>query len=1515
MQHPLHHPNKQTTTSKPAKGDRTKKAKLRRRIIILFLALCTVPITAILLTRTPVLKQVALASIENALDCVATAKSVRLSPNGTLTFEQLELTNPKLNNDAASFFYAEQLDVKPEWTSLTGDSVRFQRVQIREPIITISIDDQNTLNLAGLKPPSGGASTAYPDLTFTNATIQFAEHTNDNYKVLTTVNMDGKLKADPSAPRIHHLELKQIDLQPDESHAVLTGTLDSRTGELDILLQNVDIQQWSSNAAPTHLRDLWSRMNVQGRIDSAELQFDPRTTTLSTIIRPEGITLALPIKLPDEIYQNSPCGLTPSQAREFIELNDVSGTLEFTNVKDVPDTPVGLLADITGSLQGVPAKISLEYRGTDINAPFTTSIQVGPTEFRNPCEIISFAPNIAVEIYDRFAGRDGDGFKPTGIIQASVDLDRLSPGADIKYDGRVDISEGKARFETVPYLFEQVNGSVTFNTERVEILPFTAVAQSGAKLEVSGSIVPPGDGAQVDIAIGINEMPVDREFISNLPDSRRPLVESIISYEEHDRLVREGFVQTAQIRTARLAAYQQLTQSISQLQRINPDDPEIADLIARAEALRERANVPVFEPTGTADLQVTVHRPMGMESTYSTTIIASLKDLALLPKPFPYPAVASNVELTISPTGISLQPATLIGLSGAKGNLYGTVTTANNQQTVIPDVTIDAGEVPVDALLIQALPGEPYREPTESVFEQIFPVIEDQAVEVEDLGPIEFSVQRFLTTLNIDGKVNAKTKLRTSTANEDDLGFTTTVTLNDITASPQGTQHPLQNLSGTLTITERDFKAPDIQATIDEAKITAVVNANFPETTDAAQPVTELSVQLSAIGIDVKQRFEAFLHTIEPARAEPIEDLRERFDPSGTLDVEIDLALIGDQTDYTIQMTNARCIRYNAFGGRVSVTQTANIPSKAILTPDRVSIEQSTGEFRYVEQTGTHSDSALDESESQGTVTFKGQYPTLLLEQYQAPTELNIQVQRADFASTFVQNIAESVAPALAAWLEDVQFEGQGSAQINVTARNPTEPVVDGSLHPTNVKLVQRGTLIELNEIDADIALNAIGGPVVIRSASSSSINQLSFKGNWIRDLSRGVPFGVQGHLDATNASVTDDVLAALPLAAETAVRALEISEDTTLNISNATIDYLVPTSVPGAPPESGFDGQVQFSNANFLAGLNFTDATGTAHIRVTTDESAVAPEVEIDADINTLTLEPVSINNAYIKLRSPKNDPSFYIPTIEATAHNGVAAGNAAVFSTPDPSNPSRFVIDLTFTNIDTAALLEDLGIEDQTTEPNTPYQRGILDGAVSIQGIVGDINSRSGRLVLRAQRYRQRTRTEEQSTQASQQYAFPQNAIIDIPQIRIVVNAVLATSKPPFVVPAVATLVGAPAEIVEFAYAQANIIGPRIAFSDISLETKSTAIKGAGDITLPQQALNLRFTSFELTAAPIISEWVRGVRDQFIAVEISGTLEEPKIEPKFFKAGGEFLDAIFLGREPRNLSQDTPPPPQATR
>ena len=41
----------------------------------------------------------------------------------------------------------------------------------------------------------------------------------------------------------------------------------------------------------------------------------------------------------------------------------------------------------------------------------------------------------------------------------------------------------------------------------------------------------------------------------------------------------------------------------------------------------------------------------------------------------------------------------------------------------VPDISIDAGQVPVDALLIQALPGEPYREPTEDAFNITVPSV------------------------------------------------------------------------------------------------------------------------------------------------------------------------------------------------------------------------------------------------------------------------------------------------------------------------------------------------------------------------------------------------------------------------------------------------------------------------------------------------------------------------------------------------------------------------------------------------------------------------------------------------------------------------------------------------------------------------------------------------------------------------------------------------------------------------
>jgi len=256
-------PKPTTSTQQPP----PKSRKRRRAIIIGFLLLLTIPIGTIALTRTPLLKSIALSSIEDALGCEATARAVRLSANGTLTFEQLQLSNPNLDSAAAVFFYAERLDVRPEWTSLTGNAVRFQRVQITDPIITLSIDKQNRLNLEGFTPPTGGGTTtaAYPDVTFNNATVQFAEHGSGTFQSLANFNMQGRLLADKRTPRIHTLALEQINLPPDQARTTLTGTLDSRSCAIDLTLANADIHHWPRNPPPHHYQPPSPRTTAPGR--------------------------------------------------------------------------------------------------------------------------------------------------------------------------------------------------------------------------------------------------------------------------------------------------------------------------------------------------------------------------------------------------------------------------------------------------------------------------------------------------------------------------------------------------------------------------------------------------------------------------------------------------------------------------------------------------------------------------------------------------------------------------------------------------------------------------------------------------------------------------------------------------------------------------------------------------------------------------------------------------------------------------------------------------------------------------------------------------------------------------------------------------------------------------------------------------------------------------------------------------------------------------------------------------
>jgi hypothetical protein len=499
-----------------------------------------------------------------------------------------------------------------------------------------------------------------------------------------------------------------------------------------------------------------------------------------------------------------------------------------------------------------------------------------------------------------------------------------SQAAEISFAGAVEVSEGVAAFDLFPYEFRGMTARVTFNNDRVDIERVDGQSESGAKLEAHGYIAPLDDRAEMLIDVKVTGAPIDAKMEAAFGPDRQTLVPALFNREKHEELLSEGLVRTPEQAAVEAAELERLRAAFPTL-----SGDEAAGSLAEITRLSARSVIPVFPFRGLVDVAVRTFSPKGRGTGWRTQVDIDLPRVGLVPERFPLPVIAENVHVRVVDENGQITSGTFRGLNGGTGDVeayFDIPAPGAADQQAHPEITIAAKGVPLDELVIHALP------------------------EGQGAGDDAPQLKPMLRRLQISGTGDADVRIADRPTAGRPTGFDAQVRIAGAHADPEpwpGAGSLLvSDIAGKVVVNEEQLTLelsgqPGTPPRVPGVELPAPVGAPVAVRVDAAfarngaEARTSLKAVAEARGVSVAAPLETLVGAFSPEGARQIADLRRLHNPSGDIDAKIRLdAPAGASVGVEVDFTNPRSLAADVLGGRLEVPSAEG--TATLVTSERV---------------------------------------------------------------------------------------------------------------------------------------------------------------------------------------------------------------------------------------------------------------------------------------------------------------------------------------------------------------------------------------------------------------------------------------------------------------------------------------------------------------------------------------------------------------------------------------------------
>ncbi|GAB4384957.1 MAG: hypothetical protein Kow0022_09180 [Phycisphaerales bacterium] len=1203
-------------------------------LVVLVLSLGAI----VALTRGPIARRIVGDQIRSMIEGQVEIGSARLGLSGQVLVRDIRIRAIGVDGPAGEVLFADsaQLSLSGLWRGRPG----IAKVRIEHPVVRVSQNRQTgELNVMPLRFRSGGGgANTLPIVEVEGGLIELGEHDGGRFELLHSLPMRGMLS--PGHERGSYEFGVQLTGEGGEA-ARLSGTMTEQ--ELVVHVSELDLAKWPNRAVPSRYRDLHASMNLKGRILPTRIAI-PREGPMEITVRLRDGELDLPL---DQ---------TPA-ARGH--MTDVNGELRIG--------AGGITATLTGLLDQVPARAELRAPSLDPRGQFTVTMHVDPVRLNENLHRLGYLPEFVREQLAIFSN-------PTATVQLDLVLSRQADSDEVQASGQFVLSDAVASFQGFPYEFRDMSGVFELAPDRLEFHDIRGTAATGARLQASGWVEPLTDQAEASVLVHVEHVPTDDTLRSGFSEQSRSLYDFLLDQQAARHLVDRGLIALPAQRQAWEDERQRLQDAIARGQA----DEQAGGRLAELERLLAR---PTFELGGQGTVDVAVYRYPGAESRWDTSIDVTLPKVGLISRHFPLPILAEGFRLRVFNGHATLEAGEFRGLQGGSARVEAEAWL--DQPDRLPRLRIEASDVPVTSLLLEAIPG-----PRDDASNDMT----DARILLEGLG--------------LEGAVDCLALVGQDDAPEFDI----TVTPKAMTARPR----PWHAASGQVVDGLR-FDAIAGSIHVRPGRLSVDLDASLPSRVDRpggvelhavadfdearASGVHVRELQLSLQSFDLTTPAEQLIGVLSEQTGEQLLHLRSRFDPAGLADAVVSLTDSADRPAVRLTLDHVRDASAAALGARLTMPDAAGT----------ITVERGTGMAVRFEHFG--GDTLFDGSPV-GDVRLDG---TLTLADDSASGQVHVGVRGGRFESAIIPRLLADRARGLAEWFSAAEpagsFDFDARAALTDTG---SVQVIEAQLHPRSFALTHNAQRLEFANVEGKVVLAEDTGRLEGLSLSGDA---LSVRAEGVFSIDASDVFDVQLGYELHAPSLTGPLRALLPPALDQALESLRFDASGPVSLREGQL--LIARRAEGVQIDALGRVQIERARAEIGVGLDEVDAaiTFVAHLHPLLQ----TPDFELELRSDSLRAAGVWLKDVFCPIRSAGDGNGIEIGPWVATSHDGRIAGSAVAWTEPGDDR-ARFDLRVLLSGVRFAPVLADLALQTDEPDPDTAADRsrGVIDAQLTLYGVV---------------------------------------------------------------------------------------------------------------------------------------------------------------------------------------------------
>lgn len=1246
-------------------------------------------------TRSAVTRWVLTGIVSSRLGVPVEARSVTLGLDGLVTIRGAVIRTGVLKGEADEFVRVGSLVVRVPWWDVTAaggpaiESVVADGVVVR--VSQSSVD--STMNV----PPfrfvgGGGGGVRVPMVEIVRAGIEVGEHGEGGaWTMLRRAEVSGRVLPDAVGDR-YTFELTQ-EAPPEGSTSVMSivGRID-RAG-VHAELVGLDISGLAGESVPTSSRALFTRLDLKGEVTRATFDYrfpspgtaDPLREMTATL-QLRGVAVTLPFR---DLAAEGSGGAT------FPRMTGVTGAITLQGGT--------LSAALDGRLEDLPYVVTLEYRGLTPDSPFEAVLESKGFLLQERPRLGPFLPPAVHKRLRMFSN-------PTGVVDSRVVVSRGAGDGQPSVAGAIDLRDGVASFIRFPYQFRQMEGRIEFDDTTLRIVRLNGRAVNGATIDAKGTISPLTDEAAVSLEIEVKDIPVDEMLERGLGERRRGVIDALFNRERYQELLAAGLIVTPEDRATRVrelaAAQDALDEARQRADGSEASKEHLNEAEEEWERAKTRATVPVFELGGRGRALLRLETAFGKDMPWTQDITIDIPAAGLVPKRFPLPVLARDVRLHVDDDALRLEDGRFGAVRGGEATVRATADFSSSGPSTGgngADVTITARGVPLDDLLINAIPAK------------------DRALggERDDrrtLGSV-------LRDLRLDALGDAEVWIGDTPDGQ--AAFRATVSLAQAACSPvEGGEAGLREIGGTITVDDDRLKLNLVGNVVDRAGADAGL---LSVDTKVEFSPTRYESRVLVDDLESSVAVEEIIRVFSPRAARAVAAVRERYEPSGPADVEARLEGEGDdETDVDVTLTSPRGIEF------------AYRPEKAGPAPVRVKAGPVDGAIRFRTKDGASvrfEQVAADIAEADtgrplGRLSIDGR---LGIGESEEPdtADLRIAVDGGRFESALTRAVVEDrLGDRFPAFYAERNPRGEFDVSIDLGRDRADSPWrVRGRLTPRSLSVHSGGVDVECPRAEGQVTFTEVGGELRDVRLGHDEWS-LALSGGWDALASGATVLNLR--IDAESKGLPGSLRALMPETVRTMAADLSVEASGEVRFRGVEVSMAWPAADGAVEPTVEVRGVTEFAGGGADVGVVVSDASGALSYSARVVPGSPA-EFSVRGSLESAKAAGVLVTRAEVLAASTTRAGEVVVPHISADCHGGRITGQAELspVDATNPDGPKRFTTTVSLSRVGLEGVLGDVG---SSSEKPQGGRSALIDGGVTLGGITGDAGSRRGQGSIQA-------------------------------------------------------------------------------------------------------------------------------------------------------------------------------------